>query len=425
METLFVRMGLEEAAIELFEGLDRSLQPKVRVDAVSARASGMPAPLESERHISFASEPIVLDGARMRVVLQLSRFIFHAYYTLRRKKLSPGFETVVSLLEAAAQEFLHECPDAIRAFEGERLVVRLPRTSDEILRGAARRLMLNPMLASGYGEAQAGRLFFDCNSISYLRYEREASSGRLLLARHGHPNVQQVLTRHTPLPMSEHRAVRKLLELASGDTFVYGDGHHVFGLARITGRYDHEAQDLFSVRFMGQSNWELYHGLHLMMRVVEGLPDLPDIQLEGRFKRSLRSLFPTLSREVVAELWRLAQEASLSRRGAVLVVSEAASAEAERLESSCTRIEPLAMTGEMMSRVCSIDGAVLLDTAGRCHGIGAILDGVASPGGDPGRGARYNSAVRYVSSVRHACLVAVVSEDGGMEVLTSEGRGTG
>jgi hypothetical protein len=59
-----------------------------------------------------------------------------------------------------------------------------------------------------------------------------------------------------------------------------------------------------------------------------------------------------------------------------------------------------------------IDGAVLLTPDCVCHGIGVILDGIATGTGDPGRGARYNSAVRYATTAPAPCVIVIVSEDG-------------
>jgi len=71
-----------------------------------------------------------------------------------------------------------------------------------------------------------------------------------------------------------------------------------------------------------------------------------------------------------------------------------------------------------MRLITAIDGAVLIDPGNRCHAIGAILDGLASEAGDPSRGARYNSALRYVAASLHACLAIVVSEDGMIDVVS-------
>jgi DisA bacterial checkpoint controller nucleotide-binding len=63
--------------------------------------------------------------------------------------------------------------------------------------------------------------------------------------------------------------------------------------------------------------------------------------------------------------------------------------------------------------VTGIDGAVLVDPSGFCHGIGVILDGTATSVGDRARGARYNSALKYLASWQDTpTVILIVSEDG-------------
>jgi hypothetical protein len=100
------------------------------------------------------------------------------------------------------------------------------------------------------------------------------------------------------------------------------------------------------------------------------------------------------------------------KHGTMLVVSEDAHREAERLQNQSITIQPKTLSPVIVERISGIDGAVLLDRDCRCHAIGVILDGMASQAGDSSRGARYNSAVRYVSSAKVPTLCLVVSEDG-------------
>ena len=58
------------------------------------------------------------------------------------------------------------------------------------------------------------------------------------------------------------------------------------------------------------------------------------------------------------------------------------------------------------------NGAVILDTHCMCHAIGVILDGLASSNGTSARGARYNSAIRYVDGHEGECAAIIISEDG-------------
>jgi DNA integrity scanning protein DisA with diadenylate cyclase activity len=125
-------------------------------------------------------------------------------------------------------------------------------------------------------------------------------------------------------------------------------------------------------------------------------------------------------------MWQVVLEASRQPKGTLLVVSTEALAEADRLKLQCTLIEPVVLTPIITQLVTAIDGAVMLDPQGYCYSIGVILDGKASGRGNSTRGARYNSAIRYVESSPYPALVVVVSEDGMVDVMTkaslAEGR---
>jgi hypothetical protein len=60
---------------------------------------------------------------------------------------------------------------------------------------------------------------------------------------------------------------------------------------------------------------------------------------------------------------------------------------------------------------------MLLTPKGVCHAISVILDGIATDAGDPSRGARYNSALRYLSSANSPTMCLVVSRDGNVDLL--------
>jgi hypothetical protein len=92
------------------------------------------------------------------------------------------------------------------------------------------------------------------------------------------------------------------------------------------------------------------------------------------------------------------------------------------LDTQATRVEPFPLTESLIPLVTAIDGAVLIDTEGTCHAIGVILDGMASPKCTPERGARYNSAVRYVYGRKEMfgrldAVAVVKSEDGMVSVF--------
>ncbi len=122
-------------------------------------------------------------------------------------------------------------------------------------------------------------------------------------------------------------------------------------------------------------------------------------------------------------LLEIIEEANHQRKGTMIVISDKAKDEAARLQSSSINIQPIQFSKHQLKLVTGIDGALIIDTTGYCHAIGAILDGSITENGDPSRGARFNSAVRYVNLQRDIgipCLVAVVSEDKYIDILSSK-----
>ncbi|MEX1104323.1 MAG: diadenylate cyclase, partial [Dehalococcoidia bacterium] len=82
--------------------------------------------------------------------------------------------------------------------------------------------------------------------------------------------------------------------------------------------------------------------------------------------------------------------------------------------------EQMPLTSELLERYMKVDGAVLIDPTGVCHAFGVILDGATDRGGDPARGSRYNSAVRYQATAGRApTVVFVTSEDGDVSTVPS------
>jgi len=112
----------------------------------------------------------------------------------------------------------------------------------------------------------------------------------------------------------------------------------------------------------------------------------------------------------------------------MIVISSAAAEEATRFEEQSTVLqEPVRLTGELLNEtllmLTSIDGALLVDPTGTCYSAGVILDGFAIKGkGTSARGARYNSAIRYIYGAltdhsKGECLAVVVSKDGTINLI--------
>jgi hypothetical protein len=190
----------------------------------------------------------------------------------------------------------------------------------------------------------------------------------------------------------------------------------VYGLGRVSS-YHPEGEDLFVVQFTKQFAWDLLYDDKRLMHVRYGeasisVPGFP----EEKFRADLPRVFPGIAADAVGRLAGLARCAAGQKHGCMLVISGEAAAEAARLDSQCTRVDPFPLEEAVLGLLTAIDGSVLIDTSGNCHAIGVILDGMASPKCSPERGSRYNSAVRYVFGQSGAVAV-VKSEDGMVSVF--------
>jgi hypothetical protein len=364
-----------------------------------------------ENRRSFCSTPVSLQGYLVTVVLQLSSDCYDNYYALPK----PGSGRPANLPHAAVLEFLHDCTRALReADTADNDQPVLDRDYNELLRSAGRRLMLRVAPAGTHG------LYDACNGVAALRHEGDEGIGTMLICRRQHPAVVPVLTLETPVPMRDHRSIRKLLELSEGHTALISDASHVFGLGQLVPESDSQYEPLVTVHFTNHYSWEMSHAGNVLMRVVSNTPRLPQGRVAAdNFARILRIVFPSLDVDSIEYLWDLAQQATRQPNGTILVITTGAAQEAKRLTRQSFRVVPRIMTPSVLRLVTNIDGAVLIEPNAMCHAIGVILDGLATDKGDSSRGARFNGALRYVNSSKYPVLAVVVSEDGWIDLLPS------
>jgi hypothetical protein len=398
---------------------------------------------EGTDYAYFSTWPVVLNGYYICTILRVQRKPLRAYPALHPERAyTDGRPLPHSLLAAAMARFNEETVKALTEPEPGAGLLYRPRDTEELLRAAGRSLLDAPALAVGSADWSSGerldrgsstgpgaeRLFYIINTISSLRYEGAEGVGCLLLARRGHPNLEEVFALTCPVDLTDYRAVRKLLEMTTPNIHLLADADKVYALGREVGQYDASREDLFAFHFVTYYTWEFSHDSHILLRCRYGLPGLARPRLNRlAFKREFKRTFGVPKVEELERLWQVVLEASRQPKGTLLVISTEALGEADRLKLQCTLIEPVVLTPTITQLVTAIDGAVLLDPQGYCYSIGVILDGKAASGhGNSTRGARYNSAIRYVESSDFPTLVVVVSEDGMVDVMTKasleEGR---
>ncbi len=273
---------------------------------------------------------------------------------------------------------------------------------------------LQELMSRGIGD------FFEvCNAIAGMRYESREGFNSMVIAKPGHLAAGIVIELQEPFPVTEIRRVRKFLEMCQGELSLLTDSKQVWGWAK----YDEKLHlthtaDVLTVRFVGQSHWRLLHRSEALMEVVYGEPKLPRPPADpADVKAKIEAKFTNLSAGAADGLIDLVKHAMKAEHGTMLIVSENAAAEAARLTKSTKGIKPFTPAEATIVAASAIDGGILVDLEGKCHGIGIILDGEAGDGENPARGARYNSAIRYLR--RHPeSLIAVVSEDKTVDIVT-------
>lgn len=365
--------------------------------------------------VTGVGDPRLCEGCVVLPVVQVSRRAWEAYYTLRKSAHDLRARRPTSLLEAALGELLRRLAGALA--DAHDAAPALDQDPEEVLATAGRLLADTPALGEG-SELHLRGLFQACNTLSSLSYEGRGTVGRLILSRPGYPGLTRRVTLRSPVRLHDTPAVRKLLVTSASGMALLSDGAVVYGLGGLDMNRSLPSESLFHVSFVKSSTWELARGLRTLMRVTYGRPRLPRLSIsDARFRFYLTRTFGLLPLEDFEQLWALALAASEQRHGTILVIAAHAEAEARRLALQGMTIEPVKLDREALLAVSSIDGAVLIAPDTTCHAIGAILDGRAQGTGDPARGARYNSALRYVLSSDQPALAVVVSEDGRVDLL--------
>jgi hypothetical protein len=416
--------GLRSATLAADAGAPAHGDPRLRLPQTMqaghvAAQRALEAALASydgdHRSASFCSFPQRVGGYLVSVVVQLARATVATHRAAAERPQPAG--TPTTLLDATIDEFLAECAAALARPDVGRFGV-LDHEIPDLMRAAGRRLMHGP------GQLMHGMtdLYDVCTVISTMTYEGADGVGGVLFAPRDHAAVWPDLSLQRPASLRDYRTVRKLLEISDGGLFLLCADGEVYGFGRSADAAGAAPAGQFLVAFTGQHRWRLSLGPRVLMEVTYGQPHLPKERLNAvDFRRTVERTFPAMDGDDVGTLWALVSAATEQRHGTMVVVSTGAEREAARLGTQAIATAPTLLTPALMRLITAIDGAVLIDPGNRCHAIGAILDGLATEAGDPSRGARYNSAIRYVASSLHACLAIVVSEDGMINVVSPPG----
>ncbi|MBS7526112.1 DNA integrity scanning protein DisA nucleotide-binding domain protein [Fusibacter paucivorans] len=350
-----------------------------------------------------------------------------------RKMLSPYERLPVnsrtvnrSIIDAIIAETLSILNEGIRTLaEGE---VFSPPSVVSLMRAAGKSLFTELLDAP-----QSAAPFESISKISSLSYEKTFSNGKILLASLDdltrltrNSAFERIVSFETAIPLHRLRHIRKILELSGDDIYLLSDGEYIYGTVRILDAVEASRylNQLLTIEFSHYASWQLSYNLVRLFQVVHEELFIPKPKISYyKFSRTLRELYPEFNAKHTLQLYKLILEAFKQIKGTLIVLSKNARSEALRLKNQGFVIEPKPLSESDIQSITRIDGAILMDLDGVCHGIGVILDGIATEKGDPSRGARYNSAIRYVETVSHNTtyadvIVIVISEDGDADMIT-------
>ncbi len=373
--------------------------------------------------ISFCSSPRPVREFLVCAVLRLKRGAWDRLFSLRKDDDDRRARRPASLLDATVEQFMRRCIVGMAERHSGMSASLVDADPEEILRAAGRLVSDAPALC-GQRDLKLQGLWHACNTISSLRYEGASSSGQLLISRPDHDGIVKRVTFRRPVPISDHVGVRKLLETHQPGYSLLSDGNEVYGLGQVNLSSSVPDQNLFNITFLSHYTWELAYGLRPLMRVSYGHPRLPDAtNQEDGFRGLVVRIFGAGGGLDADALWALAETAIEQPHGTLVIVRPDAAAEVERLSLQAAPIQPSNLEVEGILALTAVDGALVADPSGAVHAFSVILDGKASRKGNPARGARYNSAVRYVDASKVPCIAIVVSEDGTVNLVSSSGAG--
>ena len=267
--------------------------------------------------------------------------------------------------------------------------------------------------------------------ISSIFYETKRSNGNITVIKNK-PRTSLLQFKEEDgfnslsFSIKHAKQLRKLLETAKDDLSLLVHNQEVYGIGRTNpARKVKSSNRKYTFCLTGHMEWHVDDANdRQLLRYKHGeyyLPELKEIRdwyIDSRIKDTVVS---KIARDILAQ-----QANGAFNNGAIIIITSNAKEEAARLCKLKRGLQTSAMSisnpNAEAKTLFDIDGAVLLDENGLCHGIGIILDGEACVDGSPARGARYNSSKTYITRcVKHriTAYALVLSTDGYFDIITS------
>ncbi len=250
--------------------------------------------------------------------------------------------------------------------------------------------------------------------IANYEYEGSPCKGKIVFTN----NIENIVrfTRPVSVNIKNIKKIRKLLEMTNEDICL------IVSLFRkqIVGIDDYKKhKDGYLLEFINTNMWSLSFKGTYILKYVDGQYRLPEVKLNREM--FINKCNERFGKEYDNSIFNIVKAAINQKHGTMIVISKEAATETSSIikegkGTAISEINLINQSEELIIGLCSIDGAIMIDTYGNCTGIGLILSNPNTGKGNPERGSRYNSAVNYISNHEHS-IVVVISEDGMIDVL--------
>lgn len=386
--------------------------------------------------INFFYYPIISNTYSESVI---NRFLQISYQTLK----DPSLEFNNSIYKPIIDNQNSNNIQHIETTIGEHLI--FGKSINEVKRECAISFMESIAFFSSYernpDRLSLGRLYYICNEVASLHYEGKSCEGEIVFLNKNDiyekisdtSSKQNKFTNYIRILFNQNsqisnvRQLRKLLESTNDKVQLVSDSYVLLGLFSIPEEELNEntLRIAYKVKFCKQAKWEVYRFNDLVMVVEHGIPSLPKPNTNTNdLNVALNNIFQNIDEQQEQKLGKLLSNLVNTKHGATLVITDQAQLEADRLGSSCIATVPRELEASTITSISSIDGAILVDLDAQCYAIGVILDGLSNNNTDNNedlaRGSRYNSAIRYINTTENKTIVAVISVDGMVNILTKK-----
>lgn len=266
----------------------------------------------------------------------------------------------------------------------------------------------------------------ELEKICYENYEKREITGTLCLIGDGEYTEGEICRFRKFISEEEAwnvSCMRKMLEASSGEKsclLADKENLNLIGIA-ISDMAMHIMAKSWKICFIEKGKWSMYEQNVQLLYYENGKYVINQKKVENNIENDVDNimLIPWDKRKTFYRIFKALNELE---HGALMIISSDAQESAMRLCSKYNRGTEVYIelekdeNIELLKKIASVDGAVMVGIDAICYGFGVILDGEARIKGERARGARYNSACNYIAGKNECAIIISEDKERGIEI---------